>query len=568
MGAKQAKGYTDGIRDALTLRREVFLTRVFTLAATVPFIFFGLVHIYTYGNYFIGYVEIALGCAIAINYLIFHITQHIQFAKYFLIFSVLAGLLAIFISGGIEGTGIYWLYVFPSAVFAWFGVRRGLYLAALMLGACFIIIAFHTQGLVPLPYSAVVLRQFFASLLVLFAVSFWSEMSRDREESERKTAERELAERVAEDEAILTNIGDGLVVIDAHQNILLINSAAEKILGFAASEVAGKNWHDSVPLYDAKKNILSAEKTPIGEAMAGGKVVTIASDPYFFAKKDGSLLPVAITASPVVVGKEVVGVIIIFRDVTKEAEIDRAKTEFVALASHQLRTPLTAIKWFVDLLLEGNAGALNVEQRKQLEEVYRGNERMVALVNSLLNVSRLELGTFAVDPELIDIMQIADEVLDELRPQSELKRIGIHRVYEKGLGRLYADPKWLEIIFQNLLSNAVKYTPQGGRVTLEIATCERGSIIGGRALAVDSIAIQVADSGYGIPASQHEGIFKKLFRADNIRRNDTEGNGLGLYIVKSIVEKLGGSVWFESEENKGSTFFVTIPLDRIRMPSA
>ncbi len=566
MAVNQKKGVVDNIHNALTLRRDVFLAQVFTVAAAVPFLFFSIVNLRYYGNINIGIIEGLLGVAIIVNYIVFYFTHHITPTKYFLIFTVLFGLLTVFVSGGIEKTGIFWLYVFPAAVFAWFGLKRGVHLMLLMLAICLMLIVLYASGIIILPYSVVTLRQFFISLMVLSAVSFWSELARNREELDRKVAERELAERVAEDEAILTNMGDGLIVTDAHLKILLMNSAAEKMLERSAPGTKGKDLSETILICDAKKKSLPIDKTPIGEALAGGSVVSVTTEPYYFTKKYGTIFPVAITASPVVVSKEILGVIIVFRDVTRETEVDRAKTEFVSLASHQLRTPLTAIKWFVNLLLDEGSGVLSDEQRHQLEEVYRGNERMVALVNSLLNVSRLELGTFVVDQESVDIVNVADLTLDELRSQYESKHITIHRVYEKGIRPIYADPKLLQMVFQNLFSNAIKYTPGGGRVAVEIATKERGNMVGGRTLKVDSICLQISDNGYGIPIHQRDKIFTKLFRADNIRRYDTEGNGLGLYIVKSVLEKFGSEIWFESKENEGTTFFVSIPLDRVRVP--
>jgi len=177
---------------------------------------------------------------------------------------------------------------------------------------------------------------------------------------------------------------------------------------------------------------------------------------------------------------------------------------------------------------------------------------MVDLVNALLNVSRIDLGTFAIEPESIEIKKIAESVLKELIPQTKQKQTKITEEYDEDLPTIQADPKLIRIIFQNLLSNAVKYTPKGGEIFLSITKDKR------------NLSIEVADNGYGIPKDQQSKIFTKLFRADNIRQKDTEGNGLGLYIVKSIVDESGGKIWFESEENKGTTFYVTLPLEGMK----
>jgi PAS domain S-box-containing protein len=239
-------------------------------------------------------------------------------------------------------------------------------------------------------------------------------------------------------------------------------------------------------------------------------------------------------------------------DVTQEMEIDKAKTEFVSLASHQLRTPLSAINWYAEMLIAGDAGKLNKEQKQYINEIYLGNQRMVSLVNALLNVSRLELGTFSVEPEQAQITTIADDVIKELKPQMEKRKIKFSKKYQTKIPQMMLDKKLANIIFQNLLSNAFKYTPEQKSVSLEINTNKK------------DLLIRVADTGLGIPLSQKDRIFTKLFRADNVRATDTEGTGLGLYIVKSIVDNVGGEIYFTTEENKGTTFNVSIPLSGMK----
>lgn len=236
------------------------------------------------------------------------------------------------------------------------------------------------------------------------------------------------------------------------------------------------------------------------------------------------------------------------RDITIEKNIDRAKTEFVSLASHQLRTPLSAINWYAEMLLDGDAGKLNKEQSQYISEIYAGNHRMVDLVNALLNVSRIDLGTFAIDPEMTDICAIAASLLEELKPQIMEKKIKVSNKCDDSIPKIFVDPKLIRIVIQNLLTNAIKYTPNGGKVGISII--KRGK----------SAVIEVADNGYGIPENAKGKIFSKLYRADNVRAKDVEGTGLGLYIVKAIVDAAKGDIKFDSTENKGTTFFVSLPL--------
>lgn len=228
--------------------------------------------------------------------------------------------------------------------------------------------------------------------------------------------------------------------------------------------------------------------------------------------------------------------------------VDKAKSEFVSLASHQLRTPLSTINWYAEMLLAGDAGTLSPEQKQFMDEIYKGNQRMVELVNALLNVSRIDLGTFAIDPEPTDLRTISDSLLTELMPQIKTREVIVDKKYDPDFPTLFLDPKLMRIVIQNLLTNAIKYTPAKGQVMIDLSRMKT------------MVEIKVSDTGFGIPKDQQSKIFTKLFRADNVREKETDGTGLGLYIVKSIIEQSGGSVRFDSVLDKGTTFYVTIPI--------
>lgn len=237
----------------------------------------------------------------------------------------------------------------------------------------------------------------------------------------------------------------------------------------------------------------------------------------------------------------------------KAQAIDKAKTEFVLLASHQLRTPLSTVSWYTEMLLAGDAGKLNAEQKKYLDEIYAGNRKMAELVNALLNVARMELGTLVTESEPTDVARLVQSVADEQRPQIDEKKIKLSLFFEKNIPLLQADQKLLRIVVQNLLSNAVKYTPRNGKIHLSLSSYDKRSVL-----------LKICDNGCGIPKNQQGKIFTELFRADNVRERGTDGTGLGLYITKSITELSGGKIWFESAENKGSVFYVILPLEGIK----
>lgn len=360
---------------------------------------------------------------------------------------------------------------------------------------------------------------------------------------------RVIREAQVKDEAYLESIGDGLIVVDKNEKIILVNPQAEIMLGFTKDELTNKKFSDVIQLVDKDGKLLPESKRPIKEVLASGKKNTFTD--YYYVRKDKTKFPIALTTAPVVLDKKTIGAIDVFRDITLEKQIDQAKTEFVSLASHQLRTPLSTINWYAEMLLAGDAGKITEEQKKFVNQIYGGSQRMVELVNALLNVSRIELGTFVIEPEPIDFSKLVDSIIEELRPDIEKKEIIMTKEYEK-LPFINVDPKLIRIVIQNLITNAIKYTPDKGKVKVSLK--KEGP----------DILIEVKDNGYGIPRSQQKMIFTKLFRADNVKEKDTEGTGLGLYIVKSIVDQSGGKIWFDSIENKGTIFFVKIPLSGMK----
>ncbi len=348
--------------------------------------------------------------------------------------------------------------------------------------------------------------------------------------------------------AILSSMGESLIVIANDGSIVRMNQAATVVLGIADGDAQGKKIETILPLFKDKIEI-TKEDSPIYKALADQSIArTLLRDNISAKDKEGNVFPVVLSATSLL-GKGLDGIaaIVMFRDVTVEKSIDQAKTEFVSLAAHQLRTPLTAIGWYVEMLIHEDVGKINKKQKTYLDEIEHSNQRMVDLVNALLDVSHIDLGTFAVDPTELDLPEVSKSVLKELEPSIEKRKIKIEEKYGRGLSKVMMDQKLIRMVFQNLLSNAVKYTPEGGTVGVSIESKE------------EKLRIVVKDTGYGIPKAEQVKIFTKLYRAQNVRGKDTDGTGLGLYIVKAIVEQSGGSITFVSEENKGTTFYVIFP---------
>jgi len=373
-----------------------------------------------------------------------------------------------------------------------------------------------------------------------------------------------LAKTNAKDEAMLASIGDGMVIVGPVGRIILINQSAQHLLGLAKEELVGKLFSSVIVIEDEKGREIPFNMRPMTRTLAASISTakakksdenTIVASGVYYRRGNKTRFPVAITVAPVVLENRVIGAIEIFRDITKEKDIDRVKTEFISIASHQLRTPLTTISWYSEMLIAGDTGNIGILQKKYLGEVRHGIKRMVELVNALLSVARLELGTFATDPKPTDVALVVQNVISELKTQIDEKKIACSFVCQKNMPVIYTDQKLLRMVAQNLLSNAVKYTGEKGKVSLFLSADKK------------DVLLRISDTGCGIPKHQQDKIFTKLFRADNAREKDTEGTGLGLYIVKSIIGQFGGNVRFESEENKGTTFFVTFPLEGMEKPT-
>lgn len=348
-------------------------------------------------------------------------------------------------------------------------------------------------------------------------------------------------------EAILISIADGVLVIDLNRKIILTNPSVERIAGFSQDECVGKAYNNVFKFLteDGKKeNIEFIEK-----ALTSGELSTMRNHTVL-VKKDGSEMPVASSAAAI---RDEKGIIIagvaVFRDITKEREMDRIKSEFVSLASHQLRTPVTIIKWGTETLLKGLEKKLTEKEMEQMERIYRGSNRMIELVNDLLNVSRLESKRLVFKTQEIQLEELIEKIIDEYKPYLERKEAKlVVKKPDKLLPKVEVDPEKIRQVIIILFDNAIKYSPKGKEITLRLELRDK------------EILYSTSDQGVGIPKDQQKKIFSRFFRADNVSQKP--GTGLGLYLAKGLVEASGGKIWFESEEGKGTTFFFTLPCKK------
>jgi signal transduction histidine kinase len=236
------------------------------------------------------------------------------------------------------------------------------------------------------------------------------------------------------------------------------------------------------------------------------------------------------------------------RDITRQKKIEKAKIELISLASHQLRTPPTGVKWYASMLLAQDVGNINKKQKAYLNEIMYNNQKMIDLVHSLLSASRIELGKFTPSPKPIQITKIIDDILASLKPEIINKRLKLITNYRNDIPSIMVDPDHLRMILLNLINNAIQYTSKNDEIKIAMKKNEC------------DVSIIIADTGCGIPSNQQSQIFSQFFRADNAIEKNKNGNGLGLYIVKLLVNSMGGSIKFKSKLKKGTTFFVSIPL--------
>lgn len=365
----------------------------------------------------------------------------------------------------------------------------------------------------------------------------------------------------AMEEALIESIGEGLISVDKNMRVMLMNGRAVKLLGLKRVEDAlGRTLDEIMPLENEAGEPVAKKDRPFAKALAlkRGKRVTV-QRPYVYVRRKsgkpksglggGERFPVHITASPIILNDEPVGVVSVFRDVTEENRIDHAKSEFISLASHQLRTPLSIISLNLEILFKHFGHVLgHQELREHLETIRNASTRMIELVSELLNVSKIELGTLDIVIEPVDLAEVVHESVSSIEDLAAKKDITVVLNLEVQVPKLETDRRLLRVVLDNLLSNAVKYSERGGKVEVTLKAPKSGGA-----------QLSVRDEGCGIPEAEQVHVFTKMFRAHNVRRREEGGTGLGLYIAQSFLRALGGDISFVSREDKGTTFTLVLP---------
>ena len=348
--------------------------------------------------------------------------------------------------------------------------------------------------------------------------------------------------------AILSNFIDPIILISKNHIINFVNPAAKEVLGLDAGvlskQIDTKN-HYSMNNF---KELLSFDYTvnPIKNEDKEGE----STEELIIHHLDHDVTYKITTVDVHDDQKNRLGTMKIFYNFTREKMIDKIKSEFISIAAHQLRTPLSAIKWAIKMVLDGDVGKLNKEQEKILFKGYASNERIIKLVNDMLDVSRIEEGRFNYEFKKENFLEVLDIAVEHVGALIKSKKIKLKIKHPKKLPLISIDKEKILIAVENLLENAAEYTLPGGEINI---TIESGTKF---------IRFKIQDSGVGIPKQDQEKLFSKFFRASNVIRMQTDGSGLGLFIVKNVINKHNGKINFSSEEGRGTEFVFTIPTGK------
>ena len=338
---------------------------------------------------------------------------------------------------------------------------------------------------------------------------------------------------------VLSSIVDGIIAVDFHKNVLLANKTAQELTGYTQIELYGQPIDKLLHLFVENEEI--TPKTYCQQNFS--KTVKLVG-------KMGRSTKISLTTAQV--GETVqtnLSCILILHDLSKEEELEKMKFDFVSMASHELKTPLTSIVGYLSVFVNENNGKLPKEELELVNRSLIAAQQLFTLVQNLLNVNKIEREQISVSPQAIDYMPILTKAVDDLKNQATLKNISLTLAMPgEPLPKVLTDPIRIGEVITNLVANAINYTNSGGKVEVSIATSP------------SEVTTLVSDSGIGIPKEAIPHLFTKFFRVSNIAQQANKGTGLGLYIAKSIIEKLNGKIYVESEVGKGSKFYFTLPV--------
>lgn len=359
-------------------------------------------------------------------------------------------------------------------------------------------------------------------------------------------SEHELViEAKAKDDAILSAVGSGLAAVDVNGKLTLLNTAAEKLLGVPAGSALGQLAKDVFHMETRDGKQLSEADLPLARALHERKIITTV---MMCVRADGTKFPTVLTAAPVMRDNAIIGAVQDFRDITQEEAVERAKTDFMSLVSHELRTPLTLLRWSVEKLALRKDLPADISG-SLVKSMTAAMARMQSLIGTILDVSKIETESLVPAALPVSVQALIEKGIEGLKSAFEDKHLEIVTEYGTGIKDISSDERLLGIVISSILTNAVRYSDEGGQIRVKL------SIDG------PDVVVAIANGGPGIPLEEQPKIFTKLFRATNARLLNPDGTGLGLYISKSFLERLGGSISFDSEPGKETVFIIRVPRE-------
>lgn len=351
--------------------------------------------------------------------------------------------------------------------------------------------------------------------------------------------------------AVLSAISDGVMALDSSGNIRIINSSAEKILGWSSGDSSNLSFESVFILVDKDGRVFERESNPIRRALLSFE--NFSSRELSLKTQSGKTFPISLQINAI--DEQRSGLVVVFRNITKEIEENRQQTEFISTASHEMRTPVASIEGYLGLSLNPATATIDDRAREFLEKAYDNTRHLGQLFQDLLDISKSEDGRLKNEPVVLDAVEFSRKIWDGLREKAAAKNLDFvfdldsKKTGEKILTPVYyvhSDRDHLHEVLDNLFENAIKYTPSG-RVSVNVSGDN------------ENVRISVTDSGIGIPAEDIPHLFQKFYRVDNTETREIGGTGLGLYLSRRLVESMGGKLLLESEYKKGSTFTVQLP---------
>ena len=391
---------------------------------------------------------------------------------------------------------------------------------------------------------------FFGFLPLIFSLVLW--IRRQKTDDNTSNLENRLSAVENKSDVVINAIDDGVLAISKDGNIELINPSAQQIIGWDQGDALGLNWKSVLKLVTSDGKDVEDLENPIAQSLSKNQPTH--NDKLFLLTSSEKRILVSIVSSPV--GTDGEGIIVVFRDITKEKAEEREQAEFISTASHEMRTPVASIEGYLGLALNPATAHIDEKARDFITKAHESAQHLGRLFQDLLDISKVEDGRMKNNPKIINVNEFLKDIFDGLATKADEKQLNyifmpdiIDEGKEKSLQPIFyanIDPDHFREVVSNLIENAIKYTPSG-EVVVNITGDDK------------QISVSVKDSGIGIPAEDIPHLFQKFYRVDNSDTREIGGTGLGLYLSRRLAEAMSGNLRVESKYKEGSTFYLEIP---------